>query len=236
MSITFGIRDPDRPIPGRHVNTGADPHPTPVQNPVAAAAVDRLVNRRRDSYADDASRLISACRELIAESGPDPQVSRVLERAKLSSRAFYRLFNSKDELLLAVYTDSTQVMATHVREAMATADSPRSRVLAWVRAAISPYEASSGVHTGSLLRQIPNAPELAASFAALRNIFLEPLEEALGDLRPDRDAAATHRVAEYINHVFSGTASGSEARQTPVTAAELADLERCVLLLAEQLD
>ncbi|MDT2005594.1 TetR/AcrR family transcriptional regulator [Rhodococcus opacus] len=108
-------------------------------NPIAAAAIDRLFDKHRGEYFAEAQRLIQACSSLIAETGQvDPPVNAILERAGLGTRAFYRLFNSKEELIIAVLQDGTTWKTSYIAEQMATASTPLERIRAWVEAAISP--------------------------------------------------------------------------------------------------
>src|SRR5690625_1528956 len=193
---------------GAHVVASKEPS----ENPVATAAVDRLVSRRRAGYADDAARLIRACRDIIAESGDySPPVGKILERAGLSSRAFYRLFSTKDELLVAVLQDGTNIMVTHIEQQMGMADGPLAQIEAWARSALSPYDESSTSHTGSLLRYFARLGEgVSGEVARIRDEFLSPLITAITELRPGADDESTYRAAEFINYAYVGLVSRSE--------------------------
>lgn len=208
----------------------------PPANPVATAAVDRLVSKRRAGYADDATRLIGACRELIAESGEvDPSVGRILERAGLSSRAFYRLFASKEELLVAVLQDGTNTMVAHIEEEMAKADGPLAQVEAWARSALTPYDEAAVSHTGSLLRHSRSWEKtFPREMATIRAEFLRPLVRAIDQLRPGVDDPTIERAAEFIYYAYVGMASKSDALGRALTGADIDALCRCAALIANE--
>ncbi|NKR65284.1 TetR family transcriptional regulator [Rhodococcus hoagii] len=205
-------------------------------NPVATAAVDRLVGKRRAGYADDAARLIGACRELIAESGAfDPPVGQILERAGLSSRAFYRLFSTKEELLVAVLQDGTNTMVAHIEEQMAAADGPLAQIEAWVRAALTPYGEAATSHTGSLLSHSRGWEKaFPEEMSTIRTEFLEPLVRAIRQSSPTADDTLTERAAEFIYYAYVGMASKSDALGRALTGADIDALCQCATLIATE--
>jgi AcrR family transcriptional regulator len=64
-------------------------------------------------------------------SGPT-SLQDILDEAGLSTRAFYRSFGSKDELLVAMYRIDSQRAITELHEAVASSQSPRHAVIAWI--------------------------------------------------------------------------------------------------------
>ncbi len=59
-------------------------------------------------------------------------VREVLARANLGTRAFYRHFASKDQLVLAVFTQAAAREADRLARRMAAATDPVSAVVAWI--------------------------------------------------------------------------------------------------------
>src|SRR6201998_733912 len=59
-------------------------------------------------------------------------IAAVLERAQLSTRAFYRHFESKDQLVAAVFREVIRAEARRLREKMTTAATPVEAVAAWI--------------------------------------------------------------------------------------------------------
>ncbi len=59
-------------------------------------------------------------------------VAVVLERANLSTRAFYRHFDSKDELVAAVFLETARVEKRRLRRRMTSAATEIEAVAAWI--------------------------------------------------------------------------------------------------------
>src|ERR1700757_290678 len=59
-------------------------------------------------------------------------IAAVLERAQLSTRAFYRHFDSKDQLVAAVFLDLARMETQRLRGRMANSADPVDAVVAWV--------------------------------------------------------------------------------------------------------
>lgn len=92
--------------------------------------------RRRDKLdPDPAVRreiLVAASRALREQGVRGLSIAAVLERAALSTRAFYRHFGSKDELVAAVFLEMARVEERRLRRRMASASSEIDAVTAWI--------------------------------------------------------------------------------------------------------
>ena len=83
---------------------------------------------------DDRGCIIDAAYGCLSEphSGPIP-VAAILERAGVSSRAFYRHFESKDELFLAMLRQESEAVAGRLdRIADEVPDDPVHQLKAWI--------------------------------------------------------------------------------------------------------
>ncbi|MGB2919353.1 MAG: TetR/AcrR family transcriptional regulator [Mycobacterium sp.] len=82
----------------------------------------------------DRRRIIDAAYRCLWEphAGPIP-VSAILREAEVSTRAFYRHFNSKDELFLALLQDECDAVAARVdRIAEEAVGTPANQLAAWI--------------------------------------------------------------------------------------------------------
>src|SRR5262245_51706000 len=79
----------------------------------------------------------AAMRVLQREGGGNALVAQILEEAGLSTRAFYRHFTSKDELLCALYRRDAESVARYIARRVTAAPTPRDAVDAWIRAVLS---------------------------------------------------------------------------------------------------
>jgi AcrR family transcriptional regulator len=59
-------------------------------------------------------------------------IAAVLQRAQLSTRAFYRHFESKDQLVLTVFLEMATTEKRRLKRKMAAADTPAEAVAAWI--------------------------------------------------------------------------------------------------------
>ena len=102
-------------------------------SPGAVRSAERAVEARYSVYLEEAQRLIRAGIEEIREKGNvAPRVADVVRRARLSNKAFYRHFKSKEELLLAVLEEGMQQRVADFEKRMAAASTARGRVEAWI--------------------------------------------------------------------------------------------------------
>jgi AcrR family transcriptional regulator len=96
----------------------------------------RPVKRRRDKLAPDPDIrrvIVAVTSEIVREQGVRGlSVAAVLERTELSTRAFYRHFGSKDELVAAVFHEMAYAEERRLRRRMAKAANPVEAVAAWI--------------------------------------------------------------------------------------------------------
>lgn len=103
-----------------------------VPPPKAPAAAQR---RRRNPGRDPGTRvaLLSAASKIVREDGARAlTVADVLTRAKVGTRAFYRHFASKDQLVQSVFLEMARVEMRRLNRKMASASNPVDAVAAWI--------------------------------------------------------------------------------------------------------
>ncbi|MFE3206510.1 TetR/AcrR family transcriptional regulator [Embleya sp. NPDC059237] len=201
------------------------PRPTPA---LAAAAVDRLVDPQRAGYLDDAGRLIAACRDLIAETGNiDPPVAAILQRAGLASRAFYRLFPAKQDLVMAVLEAATDALVASLAERLAAVTEPRARIDAWIDAFVARATSSPADGSTSLMIDAPrfamNYPETAV---LLERRIIAPIADALHELRPTVDSASVLDDAFVVYDIVASAVTRALSHRREIDADLLAHLHR----------
>lgn len=90
---------------------------------------------RRKLEPDPAVRaaILSAASEVLREQGVGAlSIAQVLDRSQLGTRAFYRHFDSKDQLVSALFLEMARVEVTRLRKKMAAAPDPVRAVAAWI--------------------------------------------------------------------------------------------------------
>jgi len=92
--------------------------------------------RRRDKLSPDPTvrrEILAAASTTLREQGVRGlSIAAVLQRAALSTRAFYRHFDSKDELVAAVFLEMARVEKRRLRHRMASATTEIDAVAAWI--------------------------------------------------------------------------------------------------------
>jgi len=77
--------------------------------------------------------MVAAAAKIVREQGVQGlSVASVLDRAQLGTRAFYRHFDSKDQLVAAVFLETARVETRRLRRKMVAADNPVGAVAAWI--------------------------------------------------------------------------------------------------------
>jgi AcrR family transcriptional regulator len=98
--------------------------------------VTQPATRRRDKLAPDPDvrrAIVTAASKSVREQGVRGlSVAAVLDRAELSTRAFYRHFDSKDELVATVFLEMARTEMRRLRKKMARAHTPVEAVAAWI--------------------------------------------------------------------------------------------------------
>lgn len=161
------------------------------------------MTQQGDPFADQQAHLSHSVRPRRNKLGPDPDVRRailaaasksvreqgvqglsvaaVLEHAKLSTRAFYRHFESKDQLVAAVFLEMTHAEVLRLRTRMGAAANPVEAVVSWIDGRI---DLAFNDNIRPELRQVPlEAPSKLFNPPGLippaYNAILEPLIEQL---------------------------------------------------------
>ncbi len=161
-----------------------------------------------EQYREERSRIVRAAFELIGR-GPGSRpvsVNDILGAAGLSTRAFYRHFRSKDELILTMYRTAAERLGEELSAAVGAAPGPSEALEAWVRQHLAvvfdPRRArQASVLSSAEARAVPGFDEMHQQLGVVhRTILAEVLRQGaragvfpgVGDA--DEDARAVHSV------------------------------------------
>jgi AcrR family transcriptional regulator len=160
-------------------------------NPLARrqAYLSHPVRPRRNKLAPDPDvrrAIVAAAAKSVQEHGVRGlSVAAVLEEAHLSTRAFYRHFESKDQLVAAVFMEMTQNEVRRLKTKMAEAADPVDAVAAWIDGRL---DLAFDETIKSELRQISleaqskvfsNPESVWPSYAAILEPLIEQLQRGL---------------------------------------------------------
>jgi AcrR family transcriptional regulator len=161
---------------------------------------DRALGRSLDPAVarsqDRIDRLFDAARKLTDESGDAGfTVVQVASAAGVSLKTFYRYFDGKDELLLALLEEESRVGAGLLAASLAKAADPGARLRRYVDGILSLAHASPG-YAGVLVREhrrlsAERPDALAAALQPLLDLLEAEIEQAT-------DAADASRAAEIV--------------------------------------
>jgi AcrR family transcriptional regulator len=174
--------------------------------------------------------VLDAAMRVMARNGyARMSVDAVLSEAGLSTRAFYRHFESKEALLLGLMLRDAQSVGRSLERAVAQAPNPVSAVEAWVDSSLDVYYEPKRAARTALF----NSPAIRASYPLadasreMRHIFCPPLARAL---RAGHDAGVLHSPTPDVDaHTVFALVSGIADRidaHFPNRAAAKAHIQR----------
>jgi AcrR family transcriptional regulator len=171
-------------------------------------------------YEPDAERdriLTAAIEVLRRNAGEEATVADILQEAGLSTRAFYRHFETKEDVVRAIYQRDAESFADHVRRAVEAAADPPSGLIAWVNELLGlaydrrRAERVSALSSPMVFRVVGGTETRARSDEP----YMEPLRMVLEkgvasgdfpDARPELDVRTIHAITwEAVNWARSGT-------------------------------
>jgi AcrR family transcriptional regulator len=173
--------------------------------------------------------ILSTASKIVREEGVGAlSIAQVLRRSQLSTRAFYRHFDSKDQLVSAVFLDMARVEMLRLRARMTAAPDPVRAVAAWIDGRL---DLAFNDQIRSDLRKISveaqsqmfAAPELVGpAYGEILRPLIEQLRRGtdlgfFSDIDPDNEAMSIH-----------GVVWASVERQWAATGGDLGDLRERV--------
>ncbi len=153
-------------------------------------------------------RIVEATYELIERTGTlEPSLRDILAHTGLSTQGFYRLFRSKDELLLALLDDGRRRLVDHLARRMAAASSPTGRIRAWIEGVLA--QASTPRAAERTRPFLANEDRLSELFPDEQresvDLLVALLVDELAELAPaGTPAAMVRRDAEAIYRLVFG--------------------------------
>ena len=162
--------------------------------------------RRRAKLGPDPTvrrEILAAASTTLREQGVRGlSIATVLERADLSTRAFYRHFGSKEELVAAVFLEAARVEKRRLRRRMASASTEIEAVAAWIDGRLDlAFDDSIGsdLRRLSLEAQSQSLGMVQPAYAEMLKPLSDALERGLTggvfhDIDPVTDAQFIHGV------------------------------------------
>lgn len=175
---------------------------------LARRAVERTVADRRASYVNEIDRVVDATYRLIERTGTvDPSMRDILRETGLSTQAFYRYFQSKDELMLLVLDDGRRRLVGYLEHRMARVDTREKKVGEWIEGVLA--QAADPTAAARTRPFLANQDRLAEAFPEDHQASVDALVHQLagalgGDKRP-AEAIYLLTMATLHKHLTYGT-------------------------------
>jgi AcrR family transcriptional regulator len=171
---------------------------------------------RRYDDEEEIDRLFAATLTVLRRSGgSDVTVAEILREAGVATRAFYRHFDSKDELFRALYRRDAERVAVAMEARLATASTPADALSAWIDEILAIGHEGAKARRASTLNSFNELRSEGSVTEALRalQLLMEPLVEVLEAGQADGTFAAV-------------TDARSDARMISAVVWDAADLAR----------
>lgn len=149
---------------------------------------------------DEERALVEAGLAVLRRQGSDGlTVGEVLAEAGLSTRAFYRHFDSKDSLILAIFAYDAKRAREQMGKRLAACETPRAALDVWIDETLAlAFDTRRASRTRPLAREgLRLQSHFPGEFDAILAGMLDPLVGVLRALEtpdPVRDARSMHAV------------------------------------------
>ena len=177
---------------------------------------------RADPVTERQTILDAALRVMRRNGYDECQITDILAEASLSTRAFYRHFDTKDDVLLAIFRDNAEETSRRLAARVNAAATPVEQLRAWIEEILSlgyDRRRASRVRvlaSGAARRTAGYAEERAQANAALCAPLRAVLEAgrasgAFPECVPADDAPTIHAIAwRLVSEALSGAPTMDE--------------------------
>ena len=190
-----------------------------------APPLARAGRPRRFESEDELLILLDAALVVMERNGyVDANVAEILREANLSTRSFYRHFDSKDQLLCALYRREAQAAATRLNDRVHGAGTPRAALEAWIDEILTlgHDRAKAARLTVLTSRGAMKADGYTEAMRDASQLLMAPLERILAEGAADGSfpRADPRADATLIQSVVWAAAGLNPARSRPASRAE----------------
>jgi AcrR family transcriptional regulator len=189
--------------------------------------------RRRSKLAPDPDvrrTIVAAASEALREQGVRGlSVAAVLDRAELSTRAFYRHFESKDQLVAAVFLAMAHTEKRRLQRKMAKAGDPVEAVAAWIDGRLD-LAFDENVKSDLRVLSLEAQSQMFAAPELIQPAFEEMLKPLIEQLSDGLRSAVFHDIDPVTEaQSIQGVVWASTERQWAAANYERAEVRRRAL-------
>jgi AcrR family transcriptional regulator len=189
--------------------------------------------RRRSKLAPDPDvrrTIVAAALETLREQGVRGlSVAAVLDRAELSTRAFYRHFESKDQVVAAAFLEMAHAEKRRLQRKMATAGNPVEAVAAWIDGRLD-LAFDENIKSDLRLLSLEAQSQMFAAPELIQPAFEEMLKPLIEQLNDGLRSAAFHDIDPVTEaQSIQGVVWASTERQWAAANYECGEVRRRAL-------
>jgi AcrR family transcriptional regulator len=154
------------------------------QRTITDNVVDRRLESSRRRTAAEVDEILAAARVVLVRTDwSNLKISAVLREARLPTRAFYRDFRGKSELLLALLEQEIENFSRRIRQALAQCSTPTQQLSCWIESNIAAgYDARTRDRAKFFAYVAESlAEEFPDEVSRIRRLLLEPLRELIAN-------------------------------------------------------
>jgi len=190
--------------------------------------------RRRNKLAPDPDlrrAIVAAASKSVRGQGVRGlSIAAVLARAQLSTRAFYRHFESKDQLVAAVFLEMARVEMRRLRRKMASAATAVDAVAAWIDGRLD-LAFDENIKSDLRCLSLEAQSQMFASPELVQPAYAEMLKPLVEQLQRGLEHGVFHDI-DPVTHAQSiqGVVWASTERQWATGDCDRADIRQRALL------
>lgn len=194
----------------------------------SVAPIEKRGRPRRYDDGTERDMLLDAAVQLLKRSRDvEPSVMDILAETGLSTRSFYRHFESKEALLVGLVHREAERVAEDMDRAIANAAGPAAAVEAWLDRLLDTFFEPARARRSALLTT-PSASAaylLTDELAQIRWVLSRPLADvlraghdsgAVASTNPDADAVSAFALAAVLSRSSHAGLADREAVRTQV--------------------
>lgn len=189
--------------------------------------------RRRNKLAPDPGvrrAIVAAASKSVREQGVQGlSIGAVLDRAQLSTRAFYRHFESKDQLVAAVFLEMARVETRRLRRKMASATDAVDAVAAWIDGRLD-LAFDENIKSDLRYLSLEAQSQIFASPELVQPAYAEMLKPLIAQLEHGLEQGVFHGIDPVTDaQAIQGVVWASTERQWATGDCDPADIRERVL-------
>lgn len=184
---------------------------------------------RQASYDDEVQRLIRAAQAVMLRTGctAQPRLSDIVAEAGLSNQAFYRHFQSRDDVIIATYEQGLLTIHSYLERQVLKHENLGLRLRAWIDGVLAQIQDPTLSELSTVI--IWNLGQIARDQSQIQPVGRQRILGLLHRVLSEGGVAEPDRTALFVQTLVMGMSTTYLETRTPPTQAEREHLLRFCL-------